>query len=92
MKIAVTSQNRREVTGHARRCRKFWIFAVEGETVVDKQLLEVPKEQSFHDSSPGVAQPLEDIRVLISGGMGEGLVRRLGKHGIDALITSEDNS
>jgi predicted Fe-Mo cluster-binding NifX family protein len=29
MKIAVTSQNRREITEHAGRCRRFWVFDVE---------------------------------------------------------------
>lgn len=26
MKIAVASQNRKDITGHTGRCRKFWIY------------------------------------------------------------------
>jgi len=50
---------------------------------------ELPREQSFHDSSPHEDHPLDDIDVPISGGMGEGLVRRLGNKGIRCLVTSE---
>jgi len=90
MKIAVTSQNRKNVTEHAGRCRKFWVFDVEGDKVVDKQLLELPKEQAFHDSSPHADHPLDDIDVLITGGMGSGLTQRLEKKGIKALVTTEN--
>ena len=91
MKIAVTSQNRKNVTDHAGRCRKFWIFQVENDAVVDRQLLELPKEQSFHDSSPHAEHPLDDVDVLISGGMGQGLMRRLARKNIRCLITGEDD-
>jgi hypothetical protein len=29
MKIAVTSQNRKTITSHAGKCRKFWVYEVE---------------------------------------------------------------
>ena len=89
MKIAVASQNRREITDHTGRCRKFWVYEIEGETVANKVLLELAKEQSFHDSSPHDSSPLEDVQVLIAGGMGTGLVRRLENMGIEPLITTE---
>ncbi|RZV34826.1 MAG: nitrogen fixation protein [Chromatiales bacterium] len=89
MKIAVTSQNRKNVTEHAGRCRKFWVFDVEGDKVVDKQLLELPKEQAFHDSSPHDAHPLDDVDVLITGGMGSGLAQRLERKGIKALVSTD---
>jgi predicted Fe-Mo cluster-binding NifX family protein len=91
MKIAVTSQNRKNITDHAGRCRKFWIFHIENDAVVDKQLLELPREQSFHDSSPHDDHPLDDVDVLISGGMGQGLMKRLARKNIQCLITSEDD-
>ena len=91
MKIAVTSQNRKNVTEHAGRCRKFWIFNIENNNVVDKQLLELTKEQSFHDSSTHEPHPLDHIDVLIAGGMGHGLVTRLEKRGIASVVTKEDD-
>ena len=89
MRIAVASQNRREITDHTGRCRKFWIYEVDEGTVSTKDLLELPKEQSFHDSSPHQPSPLDGVQVLIAGGMGTGLVRRLETMGIEPLITTE---
>ena len=91
MKIAVASQNRREITDHTGRCRKFWVYDIENGTIVNKELLELAKEQSFHDSSPHDPSPLDDVQVLLAGGMGTGLIRRLENRGIEALITTEIN-
>ena len=88
MKIAVTSQNRKAVTGHAGKCRKFWVYEIEGGQVKDKTLLELAKEQSFHESHGG-HHPLDSVNVLISGGMGGGLRSRLAQRGIEALVTTE---
>ena len=91
MKIAVASQNRREITDHTGRCRKFWIYEIENETIANKELLELAKEQSFHDSSPNAPSPLDNVQILIAGGMGTGLVCRLENRGIKPLITPETN-
>ncbi len=89
MKIAVTSQNRRAITEHAGKCRKFWIYDIEQSQVAGKTLLELPIEQSFHESSPDDPHPLDAVQVLIAGGMGPGLSHRLAAKGITALVTSE---
>jgi predicted Fe-Mo cluster-binding NifX family protein len=91
MKIAVTSQNRKNITEHAGRCRKFWVFITESNRIVKKELIELPKEQSFHDSSPHESHPLDDIDLLIAGDMGQGLMRRLERKGIKGIVTKEDN-
>jgi predicted Fe-Mo cluster-binding NifX family protein len=89
MKIAVTSQNRRDITEHAGRCRNFWVYDVDDGIILDSTLVELPKESSFHDSSPHAPHPLDGVEVLISGGMGEGLRVRLARRGIEALVTTE---
>jgi predicted Fe-Mo cluster-binding NifX family protein len=89
MKIAVTSQNRREITEHAGRCRKFWIYDIEDKQIVDKNLLEIPAAQSFHESSPHDPHPLDNVAVLISASMGQGMVRRLAAKGIVAITTND---
>lgn len=89
MKIAVTSQNRKTVTAHAGKCRKFWIYEVEGGEVKGKSLLELPIEQSFHASHGEAPHPLDGINALISGGMGMGLKNRLRQKSIVALATAE---
>lgn len=89
MKIAVASQNRKTVTGHAGKCRKFWIHQVEGNQVVGKTLLELPIEQSFHESAHDAPHPLDDVNVLICGGIGQGLQSRLKQKAIQAVATPE---
>jgi predicted Fe-Mo cluster-binding NifX family protein len=89
MKIAVTSQNRRDITEHAGRCRNFWVFEVDGLQIVNRSLLELPKDASFHDAPAHAPHPLDGVDVLISGGMGEGLKARLARRGIEALVTTE---
>lgn len=89
MKIAVTSQNRRDITEHAGRCRKFWIYDIENAQTRGKELLELPVAQSFHESSPHEPHPLDEVTVLISGGMGQGMLRRLAAKGIVGIVTEE---
>lgn len=89
MKIAVASQNRRNVTGHAGKCRRFWIYAIEDGAVKDKQLLELPREQSFFEYRGPEPHPLQGACALITGGMGEGLMRRLAGMGIEGIVTPE---
>jgi len=88
IKIAVASQNRREITGHTGRCRKFWIYDItDGGRIAGKQLLEFPKSLSLHESPPHVAHPLDVVQVLISGGMGNGVRRRLAAMGVEPVVT-----
>ncbi len=91
MKIAVTSQNRKSITEHAGRCRKFQLFEIEEGRIISKKLVELSKKQSFHESSPHEAHPLDVVDVLISGGMGNGMIRRLGNKGITGIITSQSD-
>jgi hypothetical protein len=49
MKIAITSQNRKTITEHAGMCRKFWVYEVQNQSVVSKVMVELEKDQSFHE-------------------------------------------
>jgi predicted Fe-Mo cluster-binding NifX family protein len=92
MQIAVTSQNRRTITEHAGKCRKFWIYEVEKGQVNSRQLLELPLEQSFHASGASLEiHPLDSINVLITASMGAGLQQRLLQNGIKGIITLESD-
>jgi predicted Fe-Mo cluster-binding NifX family protein len=91
MQIAVTSQNRRTITEHAGKCRKFWIYDVDQGRIAGKRLVELPLEQSFHASHGQLAGPLAGINVLITASMGAGLQQRLKQNGIQPVITVEEN-
>lgn len=89
MKIAVSSQNRKTITGHAGKCRKFWVYEVDGRQVVNRTLMELPLAQSFRACAPGSFHPLDEVNVLITGGMGTGLYYRLRQKGVLAVSTTE---
>lgn len=93
MKIAVTSQNRKTITGHAGRCRKFWLYELVGQQITHRELVELAPELSFHEvahaNPPQPTHPLDGINLLIAGGLGMGLQNRLKNKGIQALATSE---
>ncbi|MEA5573517.1 NifB/NifX family molybdenum-iron cluster-binding protein [Calothrix sp. UHCC 0171] len=79
------------MTAHLGRCQKFWVYDVDDTTIQNKQVLQLTKDQSFHESSPKDSHPLDTVQVLISGSMGRGLARRLESKGIQPVITSETN-
>lgn len=91
MKIAVTSQNRKTITQHAGKCRKFWIYDINEGAIAGKDLLELPIEQSFHASHHQLAAPLAGVSVLITASMGAGLYQRLRQGGITPFITTEED-
>jgi predicted Fe-Mo cluster-binding NifX family protein len=86
--IAVTHQNRREITSHAGRCRRFRAYGIGEGRIVEQRDWEIPKEATLHENhGQGVPEAFAGIRVLISAGMGPGLVRRLAAAGIEAYVT-----
>jgi len=87
MNIAVCSQNRKTVTGHAGQCRRFRIFEIESGRLVEKDLIELPLEGTLRASAAEASHPLFEMDVLISAGMGEGLARRLKAQNVQPFIT-----
>lgn len=88
-RIAVCSQNRKTVTDHAGKCRKFWIYEVRQGQVFGKSLLELPIEQSMHETPAGQAHPLDDMDVLITQGIGSGMQQRLERNQTQTIVTME---
>ncbi|WP_291996513.1 NifB/NifX family molybdenum-iron cluster-binding protein [Candidatus Accumulibacter sp. ACC012] len=91
MQIAVTSQNRKTITEHAGKCRKFWIYEVEKGVLTGKRLVEIGIEQSLHASAAQLAEPLAGTNTLITRGMGPGLYERLMQSGILPVVTIEED-
>ena len=92
MKIAVTSQNFRTVTGHAGRARRFLIYDVQpGAEPIELARLDLPSEQSFHETGGVGAHPIDGVNVLLSGSFGGHFVQVLAQRGIRAAITDLEN-
>ncbi len=91
LRIAVSSQNRKTVTDHAGRCRKFWVYEVRQNKVYDKTLRELTLEQTLHSSPLGDDHPLDDVHVMITAGMSPFLYQRLQRGGIKGYVTDESD-
>jgi predicted Fe-Mo cluster-binding NifX family protein len=89
MKIAVTSQNFRTVTGHGGKSRRFLIYdAQPGTPPTEVDRLDLPIEQSFHEFSGG-SHPVDGVDALVTGSAGSGFIRKLAERGIRVVVTGE---
>lgn len=88
MVIVITSQNRRHITPHAGKCRKFWKYELKDGEVTDKQLIEVEKEQSFSQSGE-VLEKLLPMDIFVTTGMGDRLRDKLRNIGVHVMVTAE---
>lgn len=93
MKIAITSQNRKTVSGHAGKCTRFYIFDVnENKEIEKKELFELDSEMMlhnhFHGPNPNAHHPLFDLDVFITGDMGPGFPIKMKSKGIQAIRTN----
>lgn len=89
MKIAVTSQNRKTITAHAGKCRKFWLYKIAEDNSISRELIELGIDETFHATGKDNPHPLDSIDVLMTAGMGQGLQRRLQAKGTVAVVTEE---
>ena len=89
MKIGVTSQNFKTITGHAGKTRRFLIFSEneQGEWIEDVPI-DLPKEMSIHEFK-GLNHPIDVVDVLITSSCGDGFIRKMKSRGIKVVTTSE---
>jgi len=93
MKIGITSQNFRTITGHAGKTRRFLIYEADPETgeVTELERLDLPKEMSMHAYSRPEPHPIEHLDILITGGCGQGFINRLTMSGVRVYVTGEED-
>ncbi len=89
MRIGITSQNFRTVTGHAGKTRRFLIIGQdEAGKPVELERLDLPKEMSLHEYH-GDDHPIFTVDMLICGSCGQGFIKRMASHGVQVIATSE---
>lgn len=88
MKIGVTSQNFRTITGHAGKTRRFLVYESSQAEIREIERLDLPKEMSVHEFR-GDRHPLDALDVLIVGSCGQGFMRRMAARGVRVFATSE---
>ncbi|WP_319528882.1 NifB/NifX family molybdenum-iron cluster-binding protein [uncultured Cohaesibacter sp.] len=93
IRIAVTSQNFRNVTNHAGRARRFLVYLVEaGKSPVEVERFDLPKEMAIHElGGADASHPLDTVDVLISNSFGAGFARNMARRGIIASLTDESD-
>lgn len=90
MKIAVTSQNFRTVTGHVGRARRFLIYDTEpGAEPIEIARLDLPKELAMHEFHSGGPHPTDAVDVILSQGFGDGFARQMAARGIVTVTTDK---
>ena len=88
MKIGISSQNFRTITGHAGKARRFFVYEADKDGVHELERIDLPKEMAIHAYS-GDDHPLFDLDVLITAGCGTGFINRLARHNVTVIPTSE---
>ena len=90
MKIGISSQNFRTITGHTGKGRRFLVFEQRRDGLHELERIDLPKEMSmsaFH----GNEHPLYALDVLITAGCGDGFIRRMASHNIQVMTTAESD-
>jgi predicted Fe-Mo cluster-binding NifX family protein len=91
MKIAVTSQNFKSVTGHAGKSRRFIVFNIGTPCDTPEVVwLDLPREMSFHEFSGGT-HPLDDMDVILTASAGQGFVAKLAQRGVRVVTCGESD-
>ena len=89
MKIAVTSQNFKSVTGQAGNSRRFIIFDIGTPCDTPKVVwLDLPMEMTMHEFAGG-PHPLDDVEVILTASAGQGLIAKLAQRGIRVITCGE---
>lgn len=90
MRIAVTSDDFRNVTGHAGRSRCFLVFEAEGGAPpreVDR--LTLPPERTMREFLGVGPHPFDDLDAVITAHAGAGFIGRLAARGVHTVQTTE---
>lgn len=88
MKVGVSSQNFRTITGHAGKARRFFVFEKQADGIHELERIDLPKEMSLH-AFEGEHHPLDDLDMLITAGCGEGFIRRMATRNVQVITTAE---
>lgn len=91
MRIAVTSQNFKTITGHAGKSRRFLVYEIAaGREPTEVERIDLPKELSLHEYH-GEDHPLyqRGLNAILTGGAGNRFFERMASRGIEVFTTSE---
>lgn len=92
MRLAVTSQNFRTVTGHGGRACRFIVFEAHGiDLARETERLDLDADMAIHGFDRLARHPLDRMDVLITGGAGAGFIRHLAARNVLVVATDESD-
>ena len=87
--IALTTQNRRNISNHAGRCRRFSLARlIQNKLQLPFEQVELEMEDTLRQSGDNLPEDLKGIDVLITGGIGQELTNRLLSQDIQVYVTN----
>lgn len=91
--VAVTSQNKKTISGHGGRCRKFYFYTIENDRIIKRDLVETPREEVlhevFHNMGPEAHHPIFDADIFLAAQIGQGAIVKLAQKNVRAYITPQ---
>jgi predicted Fe-Mo cluster-binding NifX family protein len=96
--VAVTSQNKKTISEHAGKCRNFIIYTINNNEIEQKRLLELSLEETLHNFFHGEnslkSSVILDVDIILTKGIGEGLIQKLAIHNTTCykIIESDPDS
>lgn len=98
MLIAVASRDGKTVAGHIGKCADWVVFeadmvegADEAPVVKEVQRVSLPRELVFHHYRDEGPHPLKQCSAMIGAGAGDSFVAKMGRRGIEAVLTAESD-
>ena len=97
IKVAVASDNKQSMEGHAGKCQNYFIYEIDDKGNYTKELKELTKKETlkytFHsDKSENPQNYLFGMDILLTTQIGQGGVMKLANQGVKALIVMPADS
>lgn len=89
MKVAITCQNRKTVSSHAGKCTHFFLFDTQKDMRQLERSIVLSPQQMFRHHRLNEEHPLMIADALITGSIGEGLIRQWQQAGKKVYVTAE---
>lgn len=93
-KVAITSQDKKTITGHAGKCRNFYIYTIDKKGKFEKDLINLTNEETLHhafqdDSSSKSNNYLYDMDIILTQSMGQGAILKLASQNVTVYTIQE---
>lgn len=84
--VAISSQNKKTITGHAGKCYHFYIYTIDEDGQYTKESLTLEKGNSLHDVLHATMQshPIFDVDILLTQSIGPGAIQKLAAKKVSA--------